>query len=82
MPSIVATRNPCIACGKQETLGVAYGHPEEIKFWCARCLPDEFRSVVRQRSDQDMFDAYASLEAAKDAAIWAQEAKLREGSDD
>ena len=49
----------CIACGgDRETIGVAYGEglpdpfgrqrPAEIKFWCARCLPDEFRPPKRE----------------------------------
>lgn len=72
------TDNPCIACGKRETIGVGYGSPDETKFWCADCLPDEFKphpGALPVNIEEQWADAMEAL--AQDDE--AKEAKLREG---
>lgn len=46
------SHRPCVACGKKRTIGVVYGHPPEVKYWCWRCLPDEFRPPKRKGGRQ------------------------------
>ena len=75
---VTPSRNPCCACGRTQTIGVAYADPEEVKFWCASCLPVEFKSVVTPRTNQEMFDAYGELEAARWLKVEKEEARLRE----
>lgn len=70
--------NPCIACGKRETIGVGYSNPDETKFWCFDHLPDEFKphpKALPVNIDEQWADAMAAVE--EDAA--SKEAKLREG---
>jgi hypothetical protein len=72
------TDNPCLACGKRETIGVGYGHPEATKFWCADHLPDEFKprpNALPVNIEEQWADAMATLN--EEAEI--KEAKLREG---
>lgn len=81
--ALALSKEPCIVCGFRQTIGVGYSHPEEVKFWCAEHLPEEFRPKVRERSDQEMFDAWAEIEAARERRELTREAALRgENADD
>jgi hypothetical protein len=74
---LAVTDEPCIACGKRETIGVATGSPVETKFWCFAHLPDEFKPHPKALpADIDAQWAEAMEALAQDDE--GKEAKLRE----
>ena len=46
------TANPCVACGREWTVGVGYGDTDGTKWWCREHLPEEFRAPPPKPEDE------------------------------
>lgn len=62
------TDNPCVACGREWTIGVAYSAPDETKWWCREHLPPEFRAPAPPPSPDEVRAANAYFEGRWDDA--------------